>query len=99
MKKGILFCLIVVFVLMIVNAEFYAQTINARFTTSAYTWEQQEIDSSKANHLRFYQLAQFSIGNLGLPNLSFHTYVQFSNDFAEKAANDPRWWIYNCYFD
>ncbi len=99
MKKGILFCLIIVLALLIANAEFYAQTINARFTTAAYTWEQQEIDLSKANHLRFYQLAQFSIGNLGLPNLSFHTYLQFSNDFAEKATNDPRWWIYNCYFD
>ncbi|HEX9972457.1 MAG TPA: hypothetical protein VGD14_10345 [bacterium] len=85
--------------LILVSSHLNSQTVSARFTTSAYTWEQQEIDSSKANHLRFYQLAQLSLGNLGLPNLSFHTYVQFSNDFAEKAADDPRWWIYNCYFD
>ncbi len=77
----------------------HAQTINARFTTTAYVWEQQEIDSSRADHFRFYQLAQLSIGRLGLSNLSFHSYVQFSNDFAEKAVDDPRWWIYNCYFD
>lgn len=99
MKKGLLCCLIFVLVVLTANHEFYGQTLNARFTTAAYTWEQQEIDSSKANHFRFYQLAQLSIGRLGLPNLSFHTYVQFANDFVEKANDDPRWWIYNCYFD
>jgi len=99
MEKGCHLCLLAAFIFVIITAPANAQTITARFTTAAYTWEQQEIDSSKADHLRFYQLAQLSLGNLGLPNLSFHTYVQFSNDFAEQAADDPRWWIYNCYFD
>lgn len=91
--------LIILVLLIAITSPNYAQTINARFTTAAYAWEQQEIDSSKADHFRFYQLAQLSIGRLGLPNLSFHSYVQFSNDFSEQAVDDPRWWIYNCYFD
>lgn len=99
MKNGGYIYILLAGLLVATASSISAQTINARFTTAAYTWEQQEIDSSKANHLRFYQLAQLSIGRLGLPNLSFHTYVQLANDFAEKANDDPRWWIYNCYFD
>ena len=78
---------------------FYAQTINARFTTSVYSWQQKEIDSNSANHVRAYQLAQVTIGNIGLPGLSFHTYLNLSNDFGEEAVDDPRVWIYNCYFN
>ncbi len=99
MKNAGYILFVMIAILVATASPSYPQTINARFTTAAYAWEQQEIDSSKANHFRFYQLAQLSIGRLGLPNLSFHTYVQFSNDFSEQAVADPRWWIYNCYFD
>ncbi|NOY60249.1 MAG: hypothetical protein GXO75_15165 [Calditrichaeota bacterium] len=76
-----------------------AQTINARFTTLAYNWQQRESETETANHFRAFQLAQISIAHLGLANLSFHTNLQFSHDFASRAVNDPRLWIYNCYFD
>jgi hypothetical protein len=98
MKKGS--CLyIVVMLVLIFTPNSFAQTISARFTTAAYTWEQQESDTATANHLRAYQLAQLSIGNFGLKNLSFHTYLQLSNDFVEQAKDDPSLWIYNFYFD
>lgn len=75
------------------------QVINARLTTSAYTWQQQESDSTSADHLRAYQLAQISVGQLGSKNISFHTYMYFSTDILEEANDDPRFWLYNCYLN
>lgn len=99
-KAKYLFSVIVIFIFLVnFNAQLNAQTVSARFTTAAYTWEQQESETQTANHLRAYQLAQVSIGNLRFPNLSFHTYLQLSSDFVEKAKDDPRLWIYNFYLD
>lgn len=99
MKKCCNIILLAFSYLMYFNAASYTQTINARFTTSVYSWQQQENDSSSANHIRAYQLAQLTIGNLGLSGLSFHTYLNLSHDFNKEAVNDPRLWIYNCYFN
>jgi hypothetical protein len=98
-KAKYLLSVIITCVLLSFSSHLNAQTISARFTTAAYTWEQQESDTSTANHLRAYQLAQVSIGNLGLKNLSFHTYLQLSSDFVEQAKDDARLWIYNFYFN
>lgn len=99
MQKAKYLFVIVIFIIIIFNSHSTAQTVSARFTTAAYTWEQQESENQTANHLRAYQLAQVSVGSLGLPNLSFHTYLQLSNDFVEQAKDDPRLWIYNLYLD
>ena len=92
----ILFLILTVLITTYVSIS--AQTINARFTTTVYSWEQQLNDESSANHLRSYQLARIDVGNLGLRRLSFHSYFNLSNDFSEEAVDDPRFWIYNCYF-
>ena len=98
-KAKYLFIVIITCVLLIFSFHLNAQTISARFTTAAYTWEQQESDTATANHLRAYQLVQLSVGNLGLKNLSFRTFLQLSDDFVKQAKDDPRFWIYNFYFD
>ncbi|MDZ7261224.1 MAG: hypothetical protein ONB05_03835 [candidate division KSB1 bacterium] len=85
--------------LVLLSLETYPQTISGRLTSAVYTWQQRESDSTSANHIRAYQLAQLTIGNFGLPNLSFHTYLNLSSDFMKKAVTDPRWWLYNCYFE
>ncbi len=99
MKKAKNIYLIIIFGGIFCYSWTYAQTMNARFTTVVYTYEQQENDSSSANHLRAYQLAQLTIGKMGLPNLSFHTYLQLSGDLLDEAKSDPRLWIYNCYLN
>ncbi|MBL7093705.1 hypothetical protein ISS22_07000 [candidate division KSB1 bacterium] len=96
-KFLIIICAIIIF--QLITVELPAQNINARFTTSVYTWEQQESKTESATHVRAYQLAQISIGKLGLPGLSFHSYFNLSHDFSEKAVDDPRIWLYNCYFN
>jgi len=77
----------------------WAQTISGSLSTSFYSWQQRDIQNETAQHVRGYQLAQLSVGNFGLPGLSFHTFINLSHDFAEQTVDDPRVWLYNCYLD
>lgn len=96
MKK---FCVLILVTVLVLCVSASAQTIHARFGTTAYTWQEQIDDSSSASHLRAYQLAQISIGNIGTPKLSFHSYIQLAGDLLDEADDDPRVWIYNFYFN
>ncbi|MBN2009529.1 hypothetical protein JW960_09320 [candidate division KSB1 bacterium] len=95
MKYWITLCLICLLAFGPVIVQ--AQIISARFNTTVYSWEQQLLNDETANHMRAYQVAQFSVAKFGVKGLSFHTYLNMSSDFAEKAVDDPRVWMYNCY--
>lgn len=75
----------------------YAQSINARFSTSFYSWERQLADSLSENHLRVYQTMQLTVGQLASNKLSAHFYSQVSQDLAESADDDPIPRLYNAY--
>ena len=72
-------------------------TVGGRLTTSLYTYEGQQADSSFATHLRAYQGVRLDLGRLGHPGLSLHTYAQGTRDITEEAKTDPRLRIYNAY--
>ncbi len=74
------------------------QSINARFSTSFYTWERKLSDVESTNHLRIYQTAQFTLGQLASNRLSFHLYGLLSQDISESAEDDPISRLYNAYF-
>ena len=95
MKKTCLILLIILTPIGFISA----QTISGRLSTSVYSWQQRNIEDESAQHMRAYQLAQFSVANLGLQGLSFHTYLNVSHDLGEEAVNDPRMWLYNCYLN
>jgi hypothetical protein len=99
MKKILLFILIICLIMMSFIGVSFAQTISGRLNTSIYSWQQRNLEDESAQHMRTYQLAQFSIGNIGLQGLSFHTYLNLSHDLGKQAVDDPRIWLYNCYFD
>lgn len=91
MKKWV--CLI----FAILPACLFGQSINTRFTTSFYTWERNATDSTSQNHLRMYQTAQITIGQLASNRLSFHFYGILSQDIAKEADDDPIPRLYNTY--
>lgn len=97
-KKRIIFIFVLI-AMLIFNARLFAQSISGRLTTSVYSWEQQVFEEPSANHFRAYQLVQFNATDLGVKGLGFHTYLNVSHDFGKKAADDPRFWIYNMYLD
>ncbi|MFQ6114979.1 MAG: hypothetical protein ACE5NG_13015 [bacterium] len=75
-----------------------AQSFNARFSTSFYSWERHLTDSISEDHLRIYQTAQITIGQLASNRLSFHLYGQAAQDVAKNADDDPIPRLYNAYF-
>jgi len=75
----------------------FSQSINARFTTAFYSWEQQVTDSTRLTHARAYQVAQITLSRLGSPNLSFHTYLQGRNDFGQDVQDKSDLLILNAY--
>ncbi len=74
-----------------------AQTMNARFSTSVYSWENQFADSTAAKSFRGYQTGIIHAYGVGLPNLSFHTYFRGSYDMGEKTEESPEYRIYSLY--
>ncbi len=75
----------------------FGQSLSARLSTSFYSWERSTSDSISENHLRVYQTARITVGQLASNRLSFHFYGQASQDIAQKADDDliPR--LYNTY--
>ena len=99
MKKIFSLFKIVCLIVMLPFGVIFAQTISGRLSTSVYSWQQRNIEDESAQHVRAYQLANISIGNIGVQGLSFHTYFNLSHDLGKQAVNDPRVWLYNLYFN
>lgn len=74
-----------------------AQSLNARFTTSLYSWERHLTESESDVHFRFYQTAQLTLGQLANNKLSVHFYGQRSRDIGEDSDDDGISRIYNAY--
>ncbi|MFQ5752661.1 MAG: hypothetical protein ACE5HI_11745 [bacterium] len=93
-----------ILMLIFLPFQLHAQSINARFSTSFYTWERRLTDPMSAalvftseDHFRIYQTAQITIGQLAANKLSFHLYGLASQDIAEDADDDPIPRLYNAY--
>jgi hypothetical protein len=76
----------------------WAATLNGRLTTSLYTWERQEADTSSSSHLRAYQSVTLDAGELGDRRLSFHTYALVTGDVSGPGNRGQRFRLYNAYF-
>ncbi len=74
-----------------------AQSLNARFSTSLYSYERNLSENATTSYLRLYQTAQFTVGQLANNRLSFHFFGQISQDLSEKADDDPIPRLYNAY--
>ncbi len=74
-----------------------AQSLNARFTTSFYSWERHLTETVDETHFRIYQTARITVGQLAGNRLSFNFYGQGSQDVAESADEDPIPRLYNAY--
>ncbi|MCB0831941.1 MAG: hypothetical protein KDC45_00615, partial [Bacteroidetes bacterium] len=74
-----------------------AQTLDARFSSSVYSWENQFIDSSTSGSFKAYQTAMFHAYGVGTPELSVHGYLRTSHDFGTETNNNPEYRIYNLY--
>jgi hypothetical protein len=75
-----------------------ALVVDGRLTTSLYNYEALKDSAATAAFWRANQGLRLDIGRLGVPAISFHTYLQGSTDLAEKAGNDPRLQLYHAYF-
>lgn len=92
--KKLAFLLIAVAIL---PAQIHAQSLNARFSTSLYSYERNLAQNAAVNYLRLYQTAQVTVGQLANNRLSFHFFGQISQDLSEKADDDPIPRLYNAY--
>lgn len=75
-----------------------AQSFSGRFYTAFYTWEREVFGEDPTKHFQSYNGAIFHIRQLGFKNLSFHTYIRFSNDLASNGFSLQNK-LYNAYFE
>ncbi len=76
----------------------YSQSVNARFSTSFYTWKRYLSETKSQNHFRIYQTAQLTLGQMANNKLSFHFNGLASQDIARDADQDPIPRVYSAYF-
>lgn len=67
-----------------------SQAVSARFSTTAYASEFFRTENESSALFRAHELLQLSIGQLAGNHLSFHTYLQISDDLSESFTDDPR---------
>lgn len=68
----------------------HPQAVSARLSTTAYVSEFFHSENESATLFRAHELLQLSIGQLAGNRLSFHSYLQISDDVAEPVKGDPR---------
>ncbi|MFQ5675306.1 MAG: hypothetical protein ACE5G1_05360, partial [bacterium] len=83
---------------LLLPVQLLAQSVNARFSTSFYSWERNLTESQSQSYVRIYQTAQATVGQLASNRLSFHLYGLLSQDLSESADDDPISRLYNAYF-
>lgn len=94
MKSKLLFVLTILFLPGLIQA----QTLNARFSTSVYSWENQFADTSASSSFRAYQTGIIHANGVGMPNLSFHTYFRGAYDMGSgKVTENPEYRVYSMY--
>lgn len=94
MKSKLFFVLTFLFLPSLIHS----QSLNARFSTSVYSWENQFADSTASKSFRGYQTALIHAYGVGLPNLSFHTYFRGAYDMGSgKVTDNPDYRVYSMY--
>ncbi len=73
----------------------FAQNLNGRFSSSAYTFERYDTNEDSKSYIRTYQSLYL---NLNKSDYSFRTRMNFAADVSESMINDPRYRVYNLYF-
>jgi len=71
-----------------------AQLFQVRLVSSANAWQRQDTVGKSSNHLLGYQTVQLSLAG---EHLSFHSYLQGSQDFAGPLNDRGALRIYNFY--
>jgi hypothetical protein len=85
--------------LILVGLAFSAnsQSLNARFSTSFYSWESHLSEAISNNHFRIYQTARATVGQLANGHMSLHLYGQFSKDVGATVDEDAALGLYSSY--
>ncbi len=83
-------------VLLLLPAIVFAQNINGRFSSSAYTFERYDINQNSDLYVRTFQSLLLNI-NEG--QFSVKTRMNFEADIANTLDNDPRLRFYNLYVE
>lgn len=74
-----------------------AQSLNARFSTSFYSWETQLSEALSNNHFRIYQTARATVGQMAGGKLSLHLYGQVSKDVGATADEEAVLGLYSSF--
>ena len=67
-------------------------TLNGRLTTSGYTWR-----AGDARHLRLYQTAILTAGQMGGGAFSLHAHVQVTGDVINEVSGREHYRFYSAY--
>jgi len=73
-----------------------AQNINGRFSSSIYTFQRFNSETSSENYLRAYEMLNL---NLNYGKFSVKSYLNLETDVMTKMENDPRLRFYNLYLE
>jgi hypothetical protein len=99
MKHSIRYCglmlLAMFFLSFIVQSEALAQLFQMRLVSSAHAWQRQDTVGTSSNHLLGYQTVQLSLAG---EHLSFHSYLQGSQEFTGPLNDRGAFRVYNFYF-
>lgn len=87
---------IILLLLLGISINILAQNINGRFSSSVYSFERFDSINASETYLRAYEMLNLNI-NYG--KVSLRSLVNFESDVMTKQANDPRWRLYNLYFE
>lgn len=73
-----------------------AQNINGRFSSSIYTFQRFNSETSSENYLRAYEMLNL---NLNYGKFSVKSYLNFETDVMTEMDYDPRLRFYNLYLE
>lgn len=74
----------------------FAQNINGRVTSSVYSFERASSLTESDMFLRGYETL---VLNINKDNYSLRTRMNFETNFGDELVNDPRFRMYNLYFE
>jgi hypothetical protein len=96
MMRKFIYFFIPLFAILFITTGLYSQTVNARFSTSFYTWERYDSIGSESStkHLRAYQNILLDVSQ---KKWSFNTNAQLEGDIMEKSGRGFAYRFYSLY--
>ncbi|MDP3025236.1 MAG: hypothetical protein Q8O10_06845 [candidate division Zixibacteria bacterium] len=77
-----------------------AVELKSNITTYFNSYQTQDLyTEEKTSYLRAYQSFRFDLNQIGIKNLSVHTYFRSTTDFLNENSTDPSTKVYNAYID